>query len=350
MKSQIKRTALCITCILIMNTTFAQWSASGSNIYNNNVGNVGVGTDTKIATSTNAQNGKIIEQKPYVFADTTISRIEKTISNARTLINNVDFFKIIYLSDGLKVVGYLSMPKKPGKYPCVIYNRGGNRDFGSLDDDRIIRYLGETASWGYVVVGSQYRGNMGGEGKEEFGGSEVNDILNLIPFLNNIDKADTSRIGMYGWSRGGMMTYLALTKTNKIKAAIVGSGMADAFMSTKNRPGIDSVFAQLVPGYFQNRDSVLMTRSAVYWADKICMTTPLLLLTGSADWRVSPEEQLKMVNILYELKHPLRFEFFEGGQHSLIEHLDEVNHVTKNFLDAYVRDKKPLPNLEPHGN
>jgi hypothetical protein len=93
----------------------------------------------------------------------------------------------------------------------------------------------------------------------------------------------------------------------------------------------------------------LKSRSAVYWTDKICTTTPLLLLTGSADWRVSPEEQLEMVSRLYQIKHPLRFEFFEGGQHSLIEHLDEVNHVTRNFLDTYVRDMKTWPNLEPHG-
>jgi len=300
--------------------------------------------------SANAQNGKIIEQKPLVFADTTIARIEKTIPHAKALVNDVDFFKIIYLSDGLKVTGYLSMPKKAGKYPCIIFNRGGNREFSALNDNFVLRVLGEVANWGYVVVGSQYRGNAGGEGKEEFGGSDVNDILNLIPFLSHIDKADTSRIGMFGWSRGGMMTYLALTKTNQIKAAVVGSGAADAFINTKKRPGMDSVYAELVPGYFQNRDSVLKTRSAVYWADKICKTTPLLLLCGSADWRVSPEEQLEMVNKLYENKHPLRFEFFEGGQHSLIEHADEVNHVTRNFLDMYVRDKKTWPSLEPHGN
>ena len=147
-----------------------------------------------------------------------------------------------------------------------------------------------------------------------------------------------------------MMTYLALTKTNQIKAAVVGSGMADAIQTAKRRPEMDSVFADLIPAYSQNRDSVLKTRSALYWADKICVTTPLLLLAGSADWRVSPDEQLKMVSKLYEIKHPLRFELFEGGQHSLVEHLEEVNHVTKIFFDRYVRDKKTFRSLEPHGN
>lgn len=145
------------------------------------------------------------------------------------------------------------------------------------------------------------------------------------------------------------MTYRALTMTNQIKAAVVGSGMAEAFIQTKKRPEMDSVFSELALGYFINRDSVLKTRSAVYWAEKISPSTPLLLLTGSADWRVSPEEQLTMLNKLYEIKHPVRFQFFEGGQHSLIEYVDEVNHVSRNFLDAYVRDGKTFPSLEPHG-
>lgn len=302
-----------------------------------------------LSVNAQSQNGKIISQSKYMIADSSIKKWEKNIPDLKAMISSIDFFSITYLSDGLKVNGYLAVPKKEGKFPAVIYNRGGNRDFGALSDGQLIRFLALTASWGYVCIASQYRGNGGSEGKEEFGGKEVNDILNLIPCLSAIEKADTSRIGMWGWSRGGMMTYLALAQTNKIKAAVVGSGMADAFVQTKKRPEMDTVFAELAPGYYRNKDSVLKIRSAVYWADKICMTTPLLLLTGSADWRVSPEEQLEMVNKLYEAKHPVRFEFFEGGQHSLIEHFDEVNHAAKHFLDTYVRDGRTIPSLEPHG-
>jgi dipeptidyl aminopeptidase/acylaminoacyl peptidase len=191
---------------------------------------------------------------------------------------------------------------------------------------------------------------MGGEGKEEFGGKEVNDILNLIPLLTNIKEADTSRIGMYGWSRGGMMTYLTLTKTNLIKAAVIGSGMADAFINTNKRHEMDTVFSELAPGYFKNRDSVLKERSVVFWTDKICKSTPLLLMCGSSDWRVLPDEQFELLRKLYDSKQPTRFLLFEGGQHSLIEHFEEVNFNAKHFLDKYVRDKKKWPSLEPHGN
>ena len=53
--------------------------------------------------------------------------------------------------------------------------------------------------------------------------------LHLIPLLESLPQTDTSRTGMYGWSRGGLMTYLALTKTHRIRAAVIGGGMSDAF-------------------------------------------------------------------------------------------------------------------------
>jgi dipeptidyl aminopeptidase/acylaminoacyl peptidase len=281
----------------------------------------------------NSQDAKIISRKPYFVPDTSIQKLQKIIPDIQSIINAVNFYSITYFSDGLRVTGYLAVPKKQGKYPSIIYNRGGNRDFGAITDMAIVRMLGNVANWGYVCIASQYRGNMGSEGKEEFGGKDVNDVLNLIPCLSAIDQADTSRIGMFGWSRGGMETYLALTRTCRIKAAVIVSGAADPFMTIKKRPGMDSVFMELAPEYFQNRDSTLKARSAVNFADKICPSTPLLLLTSSADWRVSPEEQIEMMTKLYELRHPVRFEMFEGGSHGLIEHYDEVNHSIKSFLD-----------------
>lgn len=297
-----------------------------------------------------AQDGKLVSQTPYVVPDTTLVRIQRSLPDANAIVAAVDFYKIVYLSDGLKVQGFVAVPKKAGRYPCVVYNRGGNQNFGAIQDLQLVRFLGKTAAAGYVVAASQYRGNMGGEGKEEFGGKDVNDVLNLMPVFSTVAKADTSRMGMFGWSRGGMMTYLALTRTCRIKAAVVGSGAANAFTTVKNRPAMDSAYMRLAPGYWQNRDSVLKARSAVYWPEKLCPTTPLLLLTGSADWRVAPEEQMEMVQKLYAIRHPLRFFLYEGGEHSLIEHYEDVHRAVAAFLDKYVRDGEKWPDMKPHGN
>ena len=161
---------------------------------------------------------------------------------------DVEVLSITYLSDGLEVKGYLALPVEGENLPCVIYNRGGNREAGALSDPQAVRVLGKIASWGYIVAASQYRGNAGGEGKEEFGGADVNDVLNLIPLLESLPGADPARIGMFGWSRGGMMTYISLARTDRIAAAIVGAGIAELLDGIERRPAMEkNVYMELIP-------------------------------------------------------------------------------------------------------
>lgn len=259
--------------------------------------------------------------------------------------------RIVYLSDGLRVAGYRASPVEGADLPVIIYNRGGNRDFGQWSDERAAIRLGEMASWGYIVLASQYRGVDGGEGIEEFGGAEVNDVLNLLQVAAESTRADTARVGMFGWSRGGMMTYLALRRTDRIKAAIVGAGPVDLFALVEDRPPMeDNVLAELVPGYWDRRDEALEERSAIRWVDQIHDGTPLLLLHGSADWRVLPTESLRMATALFEARHPFRLMFFEGGDHGLSEYRSEVDRAVREWFDHYVRDGATWPSLEPHGN
>lgn len=296
-------------------------------------------------------DGKIVERKEFNLPDSVITAIKKRFDEkTATKILNLQYYKITYLSDGLKVTAYSVEPKENGKYPCIISNRGGNRDFGQWNSLMIGGFLGRMASWDYVVIASQYRGNDGSEGTEEFGGKDVNDVLNLIPVLGQLTKADTTKIGIEGTSRGGMMTYLALTRTNKFKAAATTGGMANAFNNISNRPAMEqNVFSELVPNYNTNKDNGLKERSAVYWADKICKTTPLLIMHGSSDWRVLPTESMELVSKLYEYKHPTRFILFEGADHGVTEFRDQRMEEIKRHFDFYVRDKKMLPNMERHG-
>ncbi|MEM9596615.1 MAG: prolyl oligopeptidase family serine peptidase, partial [Acidobacteriota bacterium] len=197
---------------------------------------------------------------------------------------------------------------------------------------------------------SQYRGVEGGEGMEEFGGAELADVLNLLPLLDSLPQADTSRVGMYGWSRGGMMTYLALTKTDRIKAAVVGAAPTDVAGLIADRPVMEErVLAELVPRWEQNRSAAIEERSAMLWPERLHPKTPILLLHGSADWRVDPTQSLRMATALYEAKRPFRLVVFEGGDHGLSEFREEVNDQVVQWFDRYVRDGETWPSLEPHG-
>lgn len=266
-------------------------------------------------------------------------------------LDSINIYAISYLSDGLKVNGFLVKPKKTGSYPCVIYNRGGNRDFGSLKIAHAAITFGQIAKEGYVVIASQYRGNAGGEGQEEFGGKDVNDITILPEVLKEIEGADTNRIGMYGWSRGGMMTYIALTKMTNIKAAVVGGAVSDTYSNTIDRPEMETdVMAQLIPNYNENKEEELNKRSAIKWADTFSKDVPILMLHGNADWRVKPEQSLLLALEFEKYRVPYRLIIFEGGDHGIKEHNEEVNEQVINWFNRFLKNDEPIPDMEYHGN
>ena len=303
-----------------------------------------------------AEDGTLVDRNILEISDEAIveavgeEKLEAVRGRLDEVMKDIVLESITYMSDGLRVKGYIARPNQGTALPCVIFNRGGNRDFGALSDPRAGLLLGHFAASGYVAIASQYRGVAGGEGVEEFGGAEIADVLNLVPLLERLPEADASRIGIYGWSRGGLMTYLALAKSDRFKAAIVGAGVTDSFDGIERRPEMaEHVYSELVPDWDTNRDAALEARSPIYWVEKLHKETPLLLLHGSADWRVDPTQALRMADALYQAKHPFRLVFFEGGDHGLSEYREDVDRLVMEWLDRYVRDGLPWPSLEPHG-
>lgn len=298
-----------------------------------------------------AQNGNIININTYTIHDTDIVKLKKRYPTFDSINTNTSINQITYLSDGLKIKAFVFQPVRPAKYPVIIYCRGGNREFGSLNNPFEQFFLQQMSAWGYVVVASQNRGCCGSEGSDEFGGNDVHDVLNLLPALNQLPAADTSRIGICGWSRGGMMAYQAMKYSNRFKAAVIGAGAANLYNNiTARKDSFEHyIYAQLIPDYYKNKDRELKKRSVVYWADSLCKTTPLLLMHGSADWRVTPEESLELLSKLYAAKHPVKFIFYPGADHGIREYLKETGAETKKCFDDYVKNGKPLPNMEKHG-
>lgn len=282
-------------------------------------------------------DGQIIDKTKIVGLEQLISYVQKTEQRDRDSIHfdtsrfnhftGAEVYGITYYSDGLKVKGFLLTPGKPGKYPCIIYNRGGSLEFGSLTSSHASIGLGELARLakeGYVIAASQYRGNGGGEGQEEYGGSDINDVLNLIPVLAQEPMADTTRLGMFGWSRGGMTSFLTLKKTDKIKALAVGGPSTDITRSVVDRPELLEWWQAFIPGIHENQEKVLKVRSPVYWVDELPTNVPVLLLQGNEDKSLLPASTLRFALELDKYKIPYRLVMFEDGQHSLRMHREEV--------------------------
>ena len=242
--------------------------------------------------------------------------------------------KITYLSDNLKVKGFISYPKDISKkYPCVIWNRGGMGNRGAIDSFTARGIYGQLASWGYVVFASQYRGNAGGEGQEELGGKDVNDILNLVPLADEFDFADNTKWGIEGWSRGGMMTYLTLKKNKNFKCAILVGAMADLKNYFYDSPQVYERFKELAD---ENKLKEIITeRSAINISDKL-PRIPYLIIHGGDDRMVSPLQSIEMAKKLHTQKFDYRLVILENGDHFLRNHRREVNSLRKSWFSKYL--------------
>jgi dipeptidyl aminopeptidase/acylaminoacyl peptidase len=232
--------------------------------------------------------------------------------------------RIIYLSDGLKVVGFLWKPQDTAgkQFPLIIFNRGGNREFGKLTPWSHFGFYTYVSN-GFIVLASQYRGNDGGEGREEYGGEDVRDVLNLLPLAQSLGYVDMHNIFMLGWSRGGMMTYLALKHNMPVNAVAVGGGLTDLVSEGKRRPALANVWRELSPGFEKRGEELLRERSAVYWAEKI--NVPVFILHGGADWRAEPMSQAQaFAKRLQEL----------GKTYELIIYPDDDHGLSLNRADS----------------
>ena len=66
------------------------------------------------------------------FPDSIVNRLVEVLPE----FEKIKFSRLSYLSDGLKVTAYLAEPKAKDQYPCIIANRGGNRDNRNRDRKR----------------------------------------------------------------------------------------------------------------------------------------------------------------------------------------------------------------------
>ncbi len=109
------------------------------------------------------------------------------------------------------------------------------------------------------------------------------------------------------------------------------------------------VFSELIPDYDENKGKFLSERSAVKFASQFPKNTPLLLMHGTGDWRVSPLQSMALAGLLLKEKVPFRLVLFEGGDHGLTEFSAEVDKMVKEWFDKYLKLGEKPPSLVPHG-
>lgn len=228
--------------------------------------------------------------------------------------------KIAYLSDGLRINGYLVAPKDKGaKAPVILFAHGGVGEWGRITFFDILEFH-RLAEEGYVVIASALRGEGGSEGEANMGAGDRADMLNLIRLADALPFADAQRLGLWGFSRGGALGYRVIAATDRIDAALLVGAPSDLVNAERRAEFDEFVYPDVVDNYAADKDAALKALSAVFWPEKLHAGTAIALVHGGADLRVETADSLEMAAAFERLGRPYQLLIIKDGSHALIEH------------------------------
>ncbi|MCG8503085.1 MAG: alpha/beta fold hydrolase [Sphingomonadales bacterium] len=245
--------------------------------------------------------------------------------------------QIVYLNEGLRINGFAVAPRQiEAPLPVILYAHGGVAQWGRITFFDLLE-LHRLAEQGYVVIASALRGEGGSEGKPNLGAGDLSDMLRLLDVAAHIDGADTARVGLWGFSRGGGLGYRMIAASDRIAAAVLVGASSDLVGSPRRQEFDTHVYPGIVDNYATDKDAALRTLSAVYWPERLSKNTRLLLIHGADDERVPVRSSLVMAQHLSRLKRDYQLLVLENGSHTLIEHQLRVRREIDRWFAAYLR-------------
>ena len=151
---------------------------------------------------------------------------------------DIAYSEVFYRSSGLRIQAYLYKPEGDGPFPVVIYNHGSRE--GRESDSVPFQYIGAMLTRaGYLVFVPERRGYGKSDGlnwREEAGRqgrmlvtrlqAEADDVLAAVQYLRTLTFADSTRIGVMGWSFGGIVTMFASSRSDAFRVAVNQAGGA----------------------------------------------------------------------------------------------------------------------------
>jgi dipeptidyl aminopeptidase/acylaminoacyl peptidase len=259
----------------------------------------------------------------------------------------------------VKFWSYVFIPKDIDfnkKYPLIVFPHGGVHSNFSTYYTHIIK---ELMYQQYIVVAAEYRGSTGyGKShyeKIDYGGLEIEDVDSSRKFmLDNYDFVDPERVGIVGWSHGGLIALMNTFKyPENYKVAFAGVPVSDLII----RLGyMDFDYRKLFSADYHIGQTVeenpeeYKRRSPAWNVEKL--QTPLLIHTNTNDEDVRFIEVEVLLNALKEADKEFEYEIFNElpGGHSF-DRQDTKLAVTirlkiYKFLAEYLHPPKTFKSID----
>ncbi len=249
--------------------------------------------------------------------------------------------------DGADVHGLATLPpnyQAGQKYPTVLFIHGGpnGQDRHRLDGfNEVMREL--LSARGYVVLQVNYRGSSGrGDAFQQaiyadWGNKEVQDLLGAVDWAVQQGFADPARLGLGGWSYGGILTNYVIASDTRFKAGVSGAGSANQ-LSMFGADQYSVQYERELGPPWKSQDLWIKLSYPFFHADRI--RTPTLFLGGEQDFNVPISGGEQMYQSLKMLGVDTQLVIYPGQNHGLRlpSYRRDVQQRYLDWFEKYLRN------------
>jgi dipeptidyl aminopeptidase/acylaminoacyl peptidase len=252
--------------------------------------------------------------------------------------------------DGTPVEGWIVKPPDfdpSKKYPLILRIHGGPVDQFTDSFSFEHQYL---ASLGYVVLFTNPRGSSGyGEAFcraifADWGNKDYEDVMAGVDHVQSLGFVDEKRMGVGGWSYGGILTNYIITKNTRFAAAISGASEADMFSAF----GYDDLQRWWVSelGHPWDQGELYRKLSPIYHVAKV--KTPTLVMCGEKDFRCPLPQSEQLYLALKTLGKETALIIYPGQSHSIRRPSYEVDRYRRYgyWYDKFLKGSTVDPTYE----
>jgi dipeptidyl aminopeptidase/acylaminoacyl peptidase len=250
--------------------------------------------------------------------------------------------------DGTEVHGLIVKPPTftaGRRYPALLRIHGGpnGQDEHSFSLEREL-----FAASGYVVVTVNYRGSNGrGNAYQkaifaDWGNKEVVDLIGAMDHVEKLGFIDSDRLGIGGWSYGGILTNYMIATDHRFKAAISGAGSSNQISMYGTDQYITQYEQELGPPW-KSQELWVKVSYPFFHADRIA--TPTLFMGGEKDFNVPLLGSEQMYQALRSLGVSTELVIYPNQHHGLTIPSYRVDRMER-YVAWYDKYLKPAETSE----
>jgi dipeptidyl aminopeptidase/acylaminoacyl peptidase len=283
----------------------------------------------------------------FAFEQGKLRRLTKTNDALMAQIRLGEFEKIRFKSaDGTDIEGFLCKPPSFApemKYPTLLRIHGGPTMQFTYEFNFEAQLF---AANGYLVVMVNPRGSSG-YGQDfakaifaDWGNKDYEDVVAGVDHAIAKGNADPDRLGVGGWSYGGILTNYVISKTTRFKGAVSGAG-GIFWAASYGHDHYQREYIYELGEPWKKREVWDRVSSAFYNVEKI--TTPTLIMGGEEDWNVPIMNSEHLYQALRQLGRTTELVVYPGQHHGISKpsYQKDLYERYLAWYDKYVKGSPP---------